>query len=372
MTTERQIEANRRNAQKSTGPRTPEGKAQSARNATRHGLLSACPVLPQEDAEAYEQLRLNLHKELCPESQLKTLLVNRIAAAQWRLGRIPALEAALFERLGAPVPGADGADTASAHLDPTGDPLRDFAAYLGLAWERDSGPYGGALGRLARYETMLERSTTRLLAEMRRQQAFRLRLERNELLEARREADLRREARHRAGSGGVADLFRDMDPAEAWLAARSGAIRPDQAPTEAAFLRSPAQQDVSKGAAPHSKHPDDQAPTEAAFLRRAPQEPVSKGAAAHSKHPDDQAHIEAAFLRRAPQEPVSKGAAPHSKHPDPAQPQAPAPVGAPVLSGVEGGQGAVFPNEPDLLLGPTLRMVAEQPIGAVAERPADA
>jgi hypothetical protein len=304
MTTERQIEANRRNAQKSTGPRTPEGKAKSARNATRHGLLSACPVLPQEDAEAYEQLRLNLHKELCPESQLETLLVNRIAAAQWRLGRIPALEAALFERLGAPVPGADGADTASAHLDPSGDPLRDFAAYLGLAWERDSGPYGGALGRLARYETMLERSTTRLLAEMRRQQAFRLRLERNELLEARREADLRREARHRAGSGGVADLFRDMDPAEAWLAARSGAIRP-----------APQGEAAQPGAGP--------APTEA---------PV----------------------------------------PPEREPEAPSPMGrgfgggapAPARQPGASGQGAVFPNEPDLLLGPTLRSYGERPADA--------
>jgi hypothetical protein len=367
MTTERQIEANRRNAQKSTGPRTPEGKAKSARNATRHGLLSACPVLPQEDAEAFDQLRLNLHKELCPESQLETLLVNRIAAAQWRLGRIPALEAALFERLGAPVPGADGADTASAHLDPSGDPLRDFAAYLGLAWERDSGPYGGALGRLARYETMLERSTTRLLAELRRQQAFRLRLERNELLEARREADLRREARHRAGSGGVADLFRDMDPAEAWLAARSGAIRPDQAPTEAAFLRSPAQQDVSKGAAPHSKHPDPAqpqapAPTEAPVLpEREPEAPSPMGRGFGGGAPAPQRVL-------TPPPSLRDGSPPLPRE----RGQRPAPAGRGGEDSEMGLGGDSLPNEPDLILGPTLRMVAEQPIGTVGERPADA
>jgi hypothetical protein len=94
---------------------------------------------------------------------------------------------------------------------------------------------------------MLERSTTRLLAELRKLQAFRLRLERNELFEARRAADERR-ARQR-----YVDPLHQMDMAEAWLAARGG--EPEAAPTEAA---------------------PQPAATEAAFLRRAPQEPVSK------------------------------------------------------------------------------------------------
>jgi hypothetical protein len=229
MATKKQIEANRRNAKKSTGPKTPEGKAKSAQNALKHGLLASCPVLPEEDPMAYELLRANLHKELCPEGQLETLLVNRIAATQWRLARVPGLEAALFERLRVPVPGVDGREANPADVS------------LGAAWERDAGAYGGALGRLSRYETMLERSTTRLLAELRKLQAFRLRLERNELFEARRAADERR-ARQR-----YVDPLHQMDMAEAWLAARGGA--------------------------PDSAQP---AATEAAFLRRAPQEPVSK------------------------------------------------------------------------------------------------
>jgi hypothetical protein len=273
MATKKQIEANRRNAKKSTGPKTPEGKAKSAQNALKHGLLASSPVLPEEDPMAYELLRANLHKELCPEGQLETLLVNRIAAAQCRLARVPGLEAALFERLRVPVPGVDGREANPADVS------------LGAAWERDAGAYGGALGRLARYETMLERSTTRLLAELRKLQAFRLRLERNELFEARRAADERRNAKR------YVDPLHQMDPAEAWLAARGGDSDPAPAP-----------------AAPQP------AATEAAFLRRAPQEPVSKGAAAR----DHAAHVPLQLLEgdRAQREGVDAGELPLPNEPD--------------------------------------------------------
>jgi hypothetical protein len=50
---ERRLAANRANAQKSTGPRTPEGKSRSALNATRHGILSQVLHLPEEELEAY-------------------------------------------------------------------------------------------------------------------------------------------------------------------------------------------------------------------------------------------------------------------------------------------------------------------------------
>jgi hypothetical protein len=66
MTSEKKTEANRRNALKSTGPRTPEGKNAVRPNATRHGLLSKEVPLTGEDAEALRQLDESLRNELRP------------------------------------------------------------------------------------------------------------------------------------------------------------------------------------------------------------------------------------------------------------------------------------------------------------------
>jgi len=57
MISERQLNANRRNAQFSTGPRTPEGRAAVAHNALRHGLTPQTAVLPNEDPEEFGELR---------------------------------------------------------------------------------------------------------------------------------------------------------------------------------------------------------------------------------------------------------------------------------------------------------------------------
>jgi hypothetical protein len=159
MSSKKRIAANRRNAKKSTGPKTPDGKAASSQNATTHGLTAQRRVvLADEDPAAFDELRVELHLELSPGSQFEKLLVDRIVAVQWRLGRVPAVEAELL---------------ASLRKDDVG-----LDVGLGGAWLRDAGPYGGALSRLARYEAMLERSLVRLLAELRRLQSARLRGER--------------------------------------------------------------------------------------------------------------------------------------------------------------------------------------------------
>jgi len=170
MTTRKQRAANRRNAKKSTGPKTPEGKAKSAQNATKHGLLSGRPLLADEDPAAYEEHRLTLLHELWPETPLEQGIVDRIAAAQWRLARVPIIESELF---------------AALRVDALGRTVG-----LGAAWARDGGPSGGALARLARYETMLERSIARGLAELRRLRAERRGAER---------ADTERMAREQQG-----------------------------------------------------------------------------------------------------------------------------------------------------------------------------
>jgi hypothetical protein len=161
MATKKQIEANRRNAKKSTGPKTPEGKATVAGNALKHGLTSRQVVLADEDPEEFVALVRQLERELAPQGTLERLMVRRLAGVQWRLARVPALEAEILDRL---------------RIDPVG-----FDNGLGRAWERDGAPDGGALSRLARYEASLDRSAARLLRELRRLQQHRMEQERHAL-----------------------------------------------------------------------------------------------------------------------------------------------------------------------------------------------
>src|SRR5215213_4516480 len=88
MTNDKKAEANRRNALKSTGPKTPEGKAAVRLNALRHGLLSQEILLPGEDEEAFRDLGEHLRAELQPVGELENLLVDRIISAYWRLRRL--------------------------------------------------------------------------------------------------------------------------------------------------------------------------------------------------------------------------------------------------------------------------------------------
>ena len=96
MTSDKKAEANRRNALKSTGPKTPEGKAAVRLNALKHGLLSQEILLPGEDEEALRELGERLRDELQPVGELENLLVDRIIASYWRLRRLGRVEAGIF------------------------------------------------------------------------------------------------------------------------------------------------------------------------------------------------------------------------------------------------------------------------------------
>ena len=87
MTTQKQLAANRRNAQKSTGPKTPEGKHTSGQNARKHSLPADELVASSEDPAEFESLRCRLISDLRPEGALEELLVDQIAALHWRLRR---------------------------------------------------------------------------------------------------------------------------------------------------------------------------------------------------------------------------------------------------------------------------------------------
>ena len=84
------------NALKSTGPKTPEGKAAVRLNALKHGLLSQEILLPGEDEEALRELGERLRDELQPAGELENLLVDRIIASYWRLRRLGRVEAGIF------------------------------------------------------------------------------------------------------------------------------------------------------------------------------------------------------------------------------------------------------------------------------------
>jgi len=142
MTTTRQAEANRLNALKSTGPRTPAGRAVVAYNATKHGLLSRESLVKGESEADLVDFGKRLRAQLAPVGELELLLVDRIVSTAWRLRRLVSVETMLFNNEQTP-------DCA-------------FNRY-----GRDK------LGGLSRYEVTLERSFYKALHELQRLQAAR-------------------------------------------------------------------------------------------------------------------------------------------------------------------------------------------------------
>ena len=86
-TTTDRAEINRRNAQKSTGPMTPEGKSRSRFNAVKHGMAAKTLVLPGEDPEVLRERIEAWTADLQPENDLEQYLVDRAAAVSWQLDR---------------------------------------------------------------------------------------------------------------------------------------------------------------------------------------------------------------------------------------------------------------------------------------------
>ena len=91
-----QIQANRSNAQKSTGPRTAEGKAASSRNAVKHGLLAEQVVIQGEDPEEFDLYRAGMLAELAPVGAVEAMLAERAVSLAWRLRRAERLQSAVF------------------------------------------------------------------------------------------------------------------------------------------------------------------------------------------------------------------------------------------------------------------------------------
>jgi hypothetical protein len=156
MATEAQIEANRINAQKSTGPRTPEGKAIVSGNAITHGLLARAGVIPGEDDHEFEAHREGLLQQLRPGAPLEEDLADRIVDLSWRLKRAARDQevayAALYEKYleGQPQPQEpDAWQGALGRMI-----VEDFCG-------------DAVLERLQRYERRIESSFYKALSELR-------------------------------------------------------------------------------------------------------------------------------------------------------------------------------------------------------------
>ncbi len=138
MATTAQILANRQNAQLSTGPSTPAGKAASSHNATRHGLSgAAATVLPHEDKSDYEALAASITGEFRPQGEHENFLVHQMVQARWKLARIERLEQLAFEQL---------------LTEPAGDPDPDARILAAMSAS------GSPLDKLQRYQAAAERS----------------------------------------------------------------------------------------------------------------------------------------------------------------------------------------------------------------------
>jgi hypothetical protein len=167
MTSAKKAQANRQNALKSTGPKTPEGKASVRHNALKHGLLAQEVLLQEEDEEALRELDERLRSELRPEGEIEDLLVEQIVAAQWRLRRMRRVEAGVFDW-----ESSSAARSAADSLNPLLAPIPEGTSMVGLSFIRDANS-ANAFSKLSRYETAIERSLYKALHELQRLQAAR-------------------------------------------------------------------------------------------------------------------------------------------------------------------------------------------------------
>ena len=147
-----QLLANQANAQKSTGPRTEEGKARSKMNARRHGLTGQFYVMNEEDGRAYAEFERGLFRALAPVGEYEQQLSTNIAQNHWRLNRARAIE---FNNFGL------GHEEFIDQFD-TDSPEVAAAIAQAQTWIRDH----QALTNLTLYETRIERMITKNKREL--------------------------------------------------------------------------------------------------------------------------------------------------------------------------------------------------------------
>ncbi len=176
MATKAQVDANRSNAQKSTGPRTAEGKATVAQNAVKHGLSGRVDVIRGEDQAEFDLHREGMLGELLPVGLRETMLAERVVGLSWRLQRVERMQNEVFDALLAnkSTPLARLAESLLPQelreAQDEADAEEDLS--LGRAVIRDFAN-SRVLDRLLMYERRIERSLYKTMAELQHLQLWR-------------------------------------------------------------------------------------------------------------------------------------------------------------------------------------------------------
>jgi len=174
MTSYRQIEANRRNALKSTGPKSEEGKQASRCNALRHGLTAETVIGALENAEDYKAFEAAITADYDAQSAVERELVLRLASILWRLRRATTMETGLFEIQADPMQNyLENRELLSESRDVIHTLLRransdpnvkaDNTVEFARCFLRLANLPNFALDRLSRYEATLWRQARRIL-----------------------------------------------------------------------------------------------------------------------------------------------------------------------------------------------------------------
>jgi len=170
MASEAQIVANRANAQQSTGPRTPEGKAVVSQNAVTHGFLARETVIQGEDPGEFEYYRDRMLGELAPAGDAELEMAERAVGLAWRLRRAERLQTEAFDALyEKSATGSPTGDTPQRVPDPAGGADRLLGRML-----VDDFANARVLDRLLVYERLIESSLYRTMRELREQKRVRL------------------------------------------------------------------------------------------------------------------------------------------------------------------------------------------------------
>jgi len=188
MTSLKQIEANRLNALKSTGPRTEHGKQRSRQNALRHGLTAETVITALENIADYQAFEASIVADYQPHSATERELVLRLASLLWRLRRSTSIETGLFQSQGElsrdrnagprrrrnvplpdwydeldAAPAIDGYSIDPRKRDKTSQESADSSQTLASCFLQVSGLGCGAFDLISRYETALWRQAAQIL-----------------------------------------------------------------------------------------------------------------------------------------------------------------------------------------------------------------